>query len=77
LGIKIAYKWIILKGISMTIQEQIKEQLIKEVFSNIDNIYEFMDTRYNLDKPCNDAVVKKLNELKDVIYKVSGLSELN
>ncbi len=61
----------------MTIQEQIKEQLIKKVFSNIDNIYEFMDTRYDLDKPCNDAVVKKLNELKDVIYKVSGLSELN
>lgn len=61
----------------MTIQEQIKEELLKEVFSNIDNIYEFMDARYNLDKPCNDAVVKKLNELKDVIYKVSGLSELN
>lgn len=61
----------------MTIQEQIKEQLIKEVYSNIDNIYEFMDTRFNLDKPCDDAVVKKLNELKDIIYRVSALSELN
>ena len=61
----------------MTIQEKIKEELLKEVFSNIDNIYDFMDTRYDLDKHCNDAVVKKLNELKDVIYKVSGLSELS
>ena len=61
----------------MTIQEQIKEELLKEVFSNIDNIYDFIDTRYNLDKPCDDAIVKKLNELKDVVYKVSGLSELN
>ena len=61
----------------MTIQEQIKEELLKEVFSNIDNIYDFIDTRYNLDKPCDDAIVKKLNELKDVVYKVSGLSDLN
>jgi len=61
----------------MNIQDQIKEQLLKELFSNIDNIYDFMDTRYNLDKPCNDAIVKKLNELKDVVYKVSGLSELS
>ncbi len=61
----------------MNIQDQIKEQLLKELFSNIDNIYDFMDTRYNLDKPCNDAIIKKLNELKDVVYKVSGLSELS
>jgi hypothetical protein len=61
----------------MNIQDQIKEQLLKELFSNIDNIYDFMDSRYNLDKPCNDAIIKKLNELKDVVYKVSGLSELS
>jgi ubiquinone/menaquinone biosynthesis C-methylase UbiE len=59
------------------IQDKIKEELLKELFSNIDNIYDFMEARYNLDKPCNDAVVKKLNELKDVVYKVSGLCELN
>ncbi|XPV68484.1 MAG: hypothetical protein ACNI25_14435 [Halarcobacter sp.] len=61
----------------MNIQEEIKAQLLKELFSNIDNIYDFMDARYNLDKPCEDAIVKKLNELKDVVYKVSGLSELS
>ncbi|QDF27623.1 hypothetical protein CRV06_03250 [Halarcobacter anaerophilus] len=65
------------EGCIMTVQEQIKEQLLKEVLSNIDNIYDFMDSRYNLDKHCNDAIVKKLNELKDVVYKVSGLSDLN
>ena len=66
-----------LKGFYMIIQDKIKDQLLKEVFSNIDNIYDFMDSRYNLDKPCNDAIVKKLNELKDVVYKISGLSDLN
>ncbi|WP_072679539.1 hypothetical protein [Arcobacter sp. LA11] len=64
------------KGFIMTMQEQIKEQLLKELFSNIDNIYDFMDMRYDLDKPCNDAIIKKLNELKDVTYKVSGLCDL-
>lgn len=59
-----------------TVQEQIKEQLLKEVFSNIDNIYDFLEIRYEFDKHCNDAVINKLNELKDVVYKVSGLSDL-
>lgn len=60
----------------MKVQEQIKEELLKELFSNIDNIYDFMDSRYDLDKHCHDAVIKKLNELKDVIYKVSQFCEL-
>ncbi|PLY09697.1 MAG: hypothetical protein C0625_00415 [Arcobacter sp.] len=59
-----------------SVQEKIKEQLLQEVFSNIDNIYDFLDIRYDFDKHCNDAVIKKLNELKDVVYKVSGLSDL-
>jgi F0F1-type ATP synthase beta subunit len=33
------------EGCIMTVQEQIKEQLLKEVLSNIDNIYDFMDSR--------------------------------
>lgn len=61
----------------MSIQEQIKEQLLKELFSNIDNIYDFMETRYEMDKHCNDAIIKKLNELKDIVYKVSNLSNLS
>lgn len=60
----------------MNIQDKIKEQLLQEVLSNIDNIYDFLDTRYAFDKHCDDAVIKKLNELKDVVYKVSGLSDL-
>lgn len=58
----------------MQIQEQIKEELLKEIGTNIDNIYDFMHTRYNMDKCCTDTMI---NELKDVIYKVSQLSGLN
>ena len=61
----------------MKVQEKIKEELLKELYSNVDNIYDFMETRYDLDKHCNDAMIKKCNELKDIIYKVSQLSELS
>lgn len=61
----------------MRVQEEIKKELLKEIYGNIDNIYDFIDIRYKLDKPCNDAVIKKLNELKDIIYKVSNLSDLS
>lgn len=61
----------------MSIQEKIKEQLLQEVFSNIDNIYDFMETRFEMDKHCNEDIIKKLNELKDVVYKVSTLSNLS
>ncbi|MGE0051800.1 MAG: hypothetical protein AB7S49_09765 [Arcobacter sp.] len=61
----------------MRVQEEIKKELLKEIYGNIDNIYDFIEARYKLDKPCNDAVIKKLNELKDIIYKVSNLSDLS
>ena len=44
----------------MTVQDQIKEQLLKEVLSNIDNIYDFMNSRYTLDKPCDEAIIKEI-----------------
>jgi hypothetical protein len=69
-------KFISKKENIMRVQEEIKKELLKEIYGNIDNIYDFIDIRYKLDKPCNDAVIKKLNELKDVIYKVSNLSDL-
>ncbi|RXJ81541.1 hypothetical protein [Arcobacter sp. F2176] len=61
----------------MSIQDSIKEQLLQEVFSNIDNIYDFMETRFDMDKHCDEDIIKKLNELKDVVYKVSTLSDLS
>ena len=61
----------------MDIQEKIKAELVKEVYSNIDNIYDFVESRYKLDEHCNNEIIKKLNELKDVIYKSSQFCELS
>ncbi len=66
-----------LKGDKMKIQDEIKKELLKEIFGNIDNIYDFVSMRYNLDQHCDAVIIKKLNELKDVVYKVSNLSDLS
>ncbi|MDD2895107.1 MAG: hypothetical protein PHG81_03715 [Aliarcobacter sp.] len=65
-----------IKGFKMGLQEEIKKELLKEIYGNIDNIYDFIDARFKLDNLCHDGVIKKLNELKDVIYKVTNLSDL-
>ncbi len=61
----------------MEIQQKIKEELLKEVFTNIDNIYDFLDSRFELDEVANETLVKKLNELKDVVYNTSQFCELS
>lgn len=60
----------------MDIQEKIKAELVKEINSNIDNIYDFIESRYNLDAHCQEQIIQKLNELKDVVYKSSQFCEL-
>lgn len=61
----------------MEIQERIKTELIKEINSNIDNIYDFIESRYDLDVHCQEQIIQKLNELKDVVYKSSQFCELS
>lgn len=60
----------------MDIQEKIKAELIKEINSNIDNIYDFIESRYSLDAHYQEQIIQKLNELKDVVYKSSQFCEL-
>ena len=51
-----------IKGFKMGVQEEIKKELLKEIYGNIDNIYDFIDARFKLDNPCHDGVIKKQNE---------------
>jgi hypothetical protein len=64
------------KTFKMAMQEEIKKELLKKIYGNIDNIYDFIEIRYKIDKTYNDEVLKKLNELKDIIYNVSNLNDL-
>ena len=76
-GIQNALRQLKIKGETMEIQQKIKEELLKEVFTNIDNIYDFLDSRFKLDEVANETLIKKLNELKDVVYHTSQFCELS
>lgn len=76
-GIQNALRQSKIQGETMEIQQKIKEELLKEVFTNIDNIYDFLDSRFKLDEVANETLVKKLNELKDVVYNTSQFCELS
>jgi flagellin-specific chaperone FliS len=60
----------------MDIQQTIKNELLKELSSNIDGIYEFIGSRFKLDNISDEILIKKLNELKDVLYNTSQFCEL-
>lgn len=61
----------------MSVQEKIKEELRKEVYGNIDKIYDFMEQHFILDDQHRDIVVKQLNQLKDQFYLISLNSKLS
>lgn len=61
----------------MSVQEQIKANLIKEVYTEIDKMYDFMEQHYILSEQHRDLVIKHLNKFKDQIYLISENSKLS
>jgi hypothetical protein len=61
----------------MSVQEQIKANLIKEVYTEIDKMYDFMEQHYVLSESHRDLVIKHLNKFKDQIYLISENSKLS
>lgn len=61
----------------MSIQEQIKSNLIKEVYTDIDKMYDFMEQHYILSDQHRDLIIKHLNKFKDQIYLISENSKLS
>lgn len=61
----------------MSVQEQIKANLIKEIYTDIDKMYDFMEQHYVLSEDHRDLVIKHLNKFKDQIYLISENSKLS
>ncbi|MFA6139011.1 MAG: hypothetical protein WC667_13130 [Sulfurimonas sp.] len=61
----------------MSIEEQIKEKLLSEVYTNIDKMYDFMEQHYVLSDEYHDLIIKQLNKLKDQLYLISENSKLS
>jgi len=61
----------------MSVQEQIKEKLLKEINTNIDKMYDFMEQHFVLDEQHHNLIIKQLNSLKDQFYLIAANSKLS
>jgi len=61
----------------MSVESKIKEELLKEIYTNIDKMYDFMDQHFVLNDDHHDLVIKQLNKLKDQFYLIAGNSRLS
>jgi len=61
----------------MSVQEQIKENLLKEIYTDIDKMYDFMEQHFILDDGHHDLIVKQLNKVKDQFYLIASNSKLS
>jgi len=61
----------------MDVQEKIKENLLKEIYGNIDKMYDFMEQRFAMSQEHHDLVIKQLNKLKDQLYLIAKQSKLS
>lgn len=61
----------------MSIQEEIKDNLLKEIYTDIDRMYDFMDQHFILNGEHEKVVIKQLNKLKDQFYLIVSNSRLS
>ena len=61
----------------MSVQEKIKEELLKELYTDIDKMYDFMEQHFLLDTQHEDLIIKQLNKLKDQFYLIVSNSKLS
>jgi len=61
----------------MAVSDKIKEELLKEIYTNIDKMYDFMEQHYALSPDHHDLIIRELNKLKDQFYLISSNSNLS
>lgn len=61
----------------MGVTDKIKEELLKEMYTNIDKLYDFMEQHYALSDDHHDIIIRELNKLKDQFYLISNNSTLS
>jgi hypothetical protein len=52
------------------VEDKIKADLLQSVYADSISIYEFIDSRFALDEPTRDEVIKKINTLNDDLAKI-------
>ena len=60
----------------MSVQKQIKENLLKEIYTDIDKMYDYMSQHFILDEDHEELIIKHLNKMKDQFYAIATNSKL-
>lgn len=58
-------------------QEKIKEELLKEIYGNIDRLYDYLEQRFELSREHEDLAIRELNKLKDQLFLIVTHSSLS
>lgn len=61
----------------MSVETKIKANLLQEVYTNIDKMYDFMEQHYILSDDHHNLIIKHLNKVKDQFYLISETSKLS
>lgn len=61
----------------MSVQQKIKENLLKEIYTDIDKMYDFMAQHFVLEDEHEELIIKQLNKLKDQFYLIVSNSKLS
>lgn len=58
-------------------ETKIKNELVKELYGNIDKIYDAMEQKLILEDAKRDVAIRELNKLKDQLYLIIAESKLS
>lgn len=61
----------------MSVQEAIKASILKDIYTEIDKMYDSMEQRFILSDEHHALIIKQLNKLKDQLYLISQTSKLS
>lgn len=61
----------------MSVQKAIKANILKDIYTDIDKMYDSMQQRFILSAEHHDLIIKQLNKLKDQLYLIAENSKLS
>ncbi|MBV5320549.1 MAG: hypothetical protein JZU62_02595 [Sulfuricurvum sp.] len=60
-----------------SVQDKLKAELMVEMYTSIDRIYDSIEQHFELDETRRDNVIQSLNTLKDELYFVVQTTPLS
>lgn len=61
----------------MGVQEQIKANILNNIYTELDKMYDSMQQRFVLSNEHHDLIIKQLNKVKDQFYLIAHNSKLS